>query len=110
MRRFGPFLLALFAPAACLWLAAQAPTHIVIAHTNDIHGQLLPKDGFGGIAEVAAAILIGKPPRVRPAAEPGMARLRGTVALVLQKHFAPSQRSSDKEIFVEPGRSADLAI
>jgi predicted NBD/HSP70 family sugar kinase len=61
-------------------------------------------------AEVAAAVLIGKPPRVRPAAEPGMARLRGTVALVLQKHFGPSQRGSDEEIFVEPGRSADLAI
>lgn len=42
-------------------------------------------------AEVAAASLVGKPPRVRPAAaEPGMARLRGTVALVLQKHFGPS--------------------
>ncbi|HSU89388.1 MAG TPA: 5'-nucleotidase C-terminal domain-containing protein [Terriglobia bacterium] len=61
MRRLGPFLLALFAPAACLWLAAQAPTHIVIAHTNDIHGQLLPKDGFGGIAEVAAAIRAENP-------------------------------------------------
>lgn len=42
-------------------------------------------------AEVAAASLVGNPPRVRPAAaEPGMARLRGTVALVLQKHFGPS--------------------
>jgi len=61
MRRFGPFLLALFAPAAGLWLAAQVPTHIVIMHTNDIHGQLLPKDGFGGIAEVAAAIRAEKP-------------------------------------------------
>jgi 5'-nucleotidase/UDP-sugar diphosphatase len=61
MRRFGPFLLALFAPAAGLWLAAQAPTHIVIMHTNDIHGQLLPKDGFGGIAEVAAAIRAQSP-------------------------------------------------
>src|SRR5262249_29450956 len=61
MRRFGPFLLAVFAPAAGLWLAAQAPTHIVIMHTNDIHGQLLPKDGFGGIAEVAAAIRAEKP-------------------------------------------------
>ena len=42
-------------------------------------------------AEVAAASLTGHPPRVRPAAaEPGMARLRGAVALVLQKHFGPS--------------------
>jgi 5'-nucleotidase/UDP-sugar diphosphatase len=56
MRRFGPCLLALLAPMAGLWLAAQTPTHIVIAHTNDLHGQLLPKDGLGGIAEVAAVI------------------------------------------------------
>jgi len=46
-------------------------------------------------AEVAAAALVGQPPRVRPAgAEPGMARLRGTVALVLQKHFGPSGHAS----------------
>src|SRR3989442_15548014 len=56
MRRFSPFLLALFAPAAGLWLAAQAPTHIVVMHTNDLHGQLLPKDGVGGIAQVATII------------------------------------------------------
>jgi predicted NBD/HSP70 family sugar kinase len=37
---------------------------------------------------VSKAVLVGKPPRVRPAsAEPSVARLRGTVALVLQKHF-----------------------
>ncbi len=42
-------------------------------------------------AEVAASVLVGKPPRVRPAeAEPSVARLRGTVAMVLQKHFGPS--------------------
>jgi predicted NBD/HSP70 family sugar kinase len=48
---------------------------------------------FGPVieAEVASGVLIGKAPRVRPAlAEPSMARLRGTVALVLQRHFAPS--------------------
>lgn len=40
--------------------------------------------------EVAGAVLAGKPPRVRPAAaDPSTARLRGTVALVLQKHFGP---------------------
>jgi predicted NBD/HSP70 family sugar kinase len=37
--------------------------------------------------EAAAATLVGKPPLVRPATDPRMARLRGTVALVLQKHF-----------------------
>jgi predicted NBD/HSP70 family sugar kinase len=41
-------------------------------------------------ADVAAAVLVGKPPRVRPAeADPSTARLRGTVAMVLQKHFGP---------------------
>ncbi len=38
-------------------------------------------------AEVAACVLIGKPPIIRPAADPQTARLRGTVALVFQKHF-----------------------
>jgi len=38
-------------------------------------------------AEVAAASLTGKPTAVMPVADPRMARLRGTVALVLQRHF-----------------------
>jgi predicted NBD/HSP70 family sugar kinase len=47
---------------------------------------------FGSIieSEVAAAVLVGKAPRVRPAADPRMSRLRGAVALVLQKHFGAS--------------------
>jgi predicted NBD/HSP70 family sugar kinase len=48
---------------------------------------------MGPVIEKAAAeaVLVGKPPRVRPAAaEPSVARLRGTVALVLQKHFGPA--------------------
>jgi predicted NBD/HSP70 family sugar kinase len=49
-------------------------------------------------AEVAAAVLVGKPPRVRPAdAEPSMARLRGAVALVLQKQFGPSARLAGRK-------------
>ena len=46
---------------------------------------------FGPViqAEVDAQTLKGGiPPRVMPVHEDGMARLRGTVALVLQKHFA----------------------
>ena len=45
---------------------------------------------FGPVieAEVQAQVLPGGcPPRLVPAHEDGMARLRGTVALVLQKHF-----------------------
>jgi len=39
---------------------------------------------------VGKAVLVGGPPRVRPAgADPSTARLRGTVAMVLQKHFGP---------------------
>lgn len=40
-------------------------------------------------AEVGTGALVKDPPRVRPA-EGSMARLRGTVALVLQKHFGSS--------------------
>jgi predicted NBD/HSP70 family sugar kinase len=49
-------------------------------------------------AEVAAGVLVGKSPRVRPATDPRMARLRGTVALVLQKHFgafSPADNAED---------------
>jgi 5'-nucleotidase/UDP-sugar diphosphatase len=61
MNRFLAFLFILISPAAGLWFAAQAPVHVVIMHTNDIHGQLLPKDGIGGIAEIAAIIRSARP-------------------------------------------------
>lgn len=50
-------------------------------------------------AEVASAVLAGKVPRVRPAVDPRMARLRGTVAMVLQKHFGASspERFEERE-------------
>jgi hypothetical protein len=59
---------------------------------------------FGPVIEkaVAASVLIGKPPRVRPA-EGNMARLRGTVALVLQKHFGPTG------LGLEAGAPAEVA-
>lgn len=60
---------------------------------------------FGPVIEkeVATSVLVGKPPLVRPAADPGMARLRGSVALVLQKHFGPAVRrpaESKSEILI----------
>jgi 5'-nucleotidase / UDP-sugar diphosphatase len=42
-------------------VSAQQRVHIVIAHTNDIHGQLLPRIGIGGIAEMATLIRAMKP-------------------------------------------------
>lgn len=60
--------------------------------------QLWDRVGPGIEADVASATLAGKPPRVRPAeAEPSMARLRGTVALVLQKHFGPTVERQEVE-------------
>jgi predicted NBD/HSP70 family sugar kinase len=55
---------------------------------------------FGPVieSEVAAAVLVGKPPHVRPAADPGIARLRGTVALVLQKHFGSSAEVAVEQV------------
>ena len=55
MRRFLAFLFILIGPAA------QVPVHVVIMHTNDIHGQLLPRDGIGGIAEMASIIRSARP-------------------------------------------------
>src|SRR5262252_7326896 len=62
MRRVLTVLLLLLAPTGGgLWFAAQRPAHILIMHTNDLHGQLLPRDGVGGIAEIATIIRAAKP-------------------------------------------------
>src|SRR5439155_1807562 len=42
-------------------VTAQPAVHIVIAHTNDLHGQLLPRNGVGGLAEIATLIRAMKP-------------------------------------------------
>ena len=54
---------------------------------------------FGPVieSEVAAGALVGKAPRIRPAAEPCVARLRGTVALVLQRHFGAAAVEEEGE-------------
>jgi predicted NBD/HSP70 family sugar kinase len=48
---------------------------------------------FGPVvkSEVAAQMLAGLPPEVAPALDGGIARLRGTVALVLQRHFGSNR-------------------
>src|SRR5947208_13236775 len=65
-------------------VAGLAPEEIVIVGEFT---QLWNRVGGIVEAEVAAAVLVGNPPRLRPATDPHMARLRGTVALVLQKNF-----------------------
>ncbi|HKD81554.1 MAG TPA: ROK family transcriptional regulator [Candidatus Angelobacter sp.] len=67
-------------------VAGLAPEEIVVVGELTRHWQRL---GPVIQAEVGTEALVGDPPRVRPA-EGSMARLRGTVALVLQKHFGPS--------------------
>ncbi|HWF93201.1 MAG TPA: ROK family protein [Terriglobales bacterium] len=72
-------------------VAGLAPEEIVIAGE---FARLWERFGPVIESEVAASMLVGNPPRVRPASDPGVARLRGTVALVLQKHFGPAERAA----------------
>ena len=76
-------------------VAALAPEEIVLVGEVARQWQRL-----GPIIEneLIDAISVGKPPRIRPAsADPRMARLRGAVALVLQKHFGSGQRLDDRD-------------
>lgn len=68
-RRFAVTLFLLIGSPVLAWFAAQAPTRIVIMHTNDIHGQLLPRNGVGGIAEIATIIRRAKPDLVLDAGD-----------------------------------------
>lgn len=56
-------------------------------------------------AEVANSVLVGKPPRIRPAAEPSIARLRGTAGLVLQEHFAPFVERRRQFVGTQPAQA-----
>ncbi|PYS48724.1 MAG: hypothetical protein DMG13_24850 [Acidobacteria bacterium] len=69
LRKFLGFLLIVCGPAMGLWIAAQSPIHIVIMHTNDIHGQLLPKNGVGGMAQIATIIRGANPDLVLDAGD-----------------------------------------
>ena len=73
-------------------VAGLAPSEVVVV------GECTTQwSRFGPVIEdeVKSGILFGKPPRIRPA-EGNMARLRGTVALVLQKHFGPSANAEEE--------------
>jgi 5'-nucleotidase/UDP-sugar diphosphatase len=39
----------------------QTPTSLILVHTNDIHGQVLPRDSGGGMAEMATVIRRERP-------------------------------------------------
>jgi 2',3'-cyclic-nucleotide 2'-phosphodiesterase (5'-nucleotidase family) len=61
MRRILAILIVLATPAAGFWFASQVPVAVVIVHTNDLHGQLMPRAGVGGIAEIATIIRRARP-------------------------------------------------
>ena len=39
-----------------VWLSGATTTHVVIMHTNDIHGHILPEDGSTGLAIIATIV------------------------------------------------------
>jgi 5'-nucleotidase/UDP-sugar diphosphatase len=39
----------------------QTTTSLIVVHTNDLHGQILPREGSGGMAELATAIRRERP-------------------------------------------------
>jgi 5'-nucleotidase len=41
---------------AALVLNGAGTTHVVLVHTNDLHGHLLPEDGSGGLAVIATIV------------------------------------------------------
>src|SRR5678815_1712602 len=54
--RLRSSLLTAVALLATLALNGAGTTHIVLMHTNDLHGHLLPEDGNGGLAIIAAIV------------------------------------------------------
>src|SRR5215472_18865054 len=61
MRRILPVLLFLACLSPRPGFLGQTATHIVVMHTNDLHGQLLPRDGIGGMAEIATIMRNARP-------------------------------------------------
>jgi len=55
MRKFLLSVVTALLLAASLALP-QTSTNLVLVHTNDLHGQVLPRDGSGGMAELATLI------------------------------------------------------
>jgi len=59
MKYARKLLLCILLIAGCT--PPQGPVHVVIMHTNDIHGQILPKDGVGGLPQIATIIRSASP-------------------------------------------------
>jgi 2',3'-cyclic-nucleotide 2'-phosphodiesterase (5'-nucleotidase family) len=58
----GLFVLGILSGASTIAQSpVQQPTRIVLMHTNDLHGQLQPRNGVGGIAQIATIIRAAKP-------------------------------------------------
>src|SRR6185503_7073978 len=53
------FVLSLLLAAGLAY--PQAPTTLTVLHTNDLNGQILPRDGNGGMAELATLIRRERP-------------------------------------------------
>src|SRR5690348_1856283 len=60
MRRFFLSVVASLLLASGLALP-QTTTNLILLHTNDMHGQVLPRDGSGGMAELATVIRRERP-------------------------------------------------
>ena len=54
--RLLSLVLALGACAAPARDEAPRPVHLIVLHTNDVHGQALPRRGTGGLARLAAKV------------------------------------------------------
>ncbi|HYR85328.1 MAG TPA: bifunctional UDP-sugar hydrolase/5'-nucleotidase [Terriglobia bacterium] len=59
MKCVRKLLLCVLLIAGCS--APHGPVHVVVMHTNDIHGQILPKDGAGGLPQIATVIRSANP-------------------------------------------------
>lgn len=56
---FPIIVFVVLAAAGLVW--TQAETRLIIIHTNDIHGQILPRGGMGGMAELATLLRSSNP-------------------------------------------------
>jgi len=56
LRTLRSTLLGVTLLVAALALSGAPQTHVVIMHTNDIHGHILPEKGAGGLAMVATIV------------------------------------------------------